>query len=82
MAKSFTSAENQGEREMPESRLHTTESECQYLNKIGKTSETTRNYYPRILLERYLSAAAYRTDWGSMDKAMVLAHATKLMKGL
>ena len=67
---------------MPESRLHTTESECKYLDKIGKTSETTRNYYPRILLERYLSAAAYRTYWGSMDKAMVLAHARKLMKGL
>lgn len=82
MAKLFTSAANQGEREMPESRLHTTESECQYLNKIGKTSETTRNYYPRIMLERYLSAAAYRADWGSMDKAMVLAHARKLMKGL
>lgn len=82
MAKSFTSEANQGEREMPESRLHTTESECKYLDKIGKTSDTTRNYYPRILLERYLSAAAYRTDWGSMEKAIVLAHATKLMKGL
>ncbi len=67
---------------MPESRLHTTESECKFLDKIGKTNETTRNYYPRILLERYLSAAAYRTDWGSMEKDMVLAHARKLMKGL
>ncbi len=82
MAKSFTSEANQGEREMPESRLHTTESECHYLNKIGKTSDATRNYYPRIMLERYLSAAAHRADWGSMDKAMVLAHARKLMKGL
>ena len=82
MARSFINAGNEGESTMPESRLHTTESECKYLDKIGKTSDTTRNYYPRILLERYLSAAAYRTDWGSMDKAMVLAHATKLMKGL
>ena len=82
MARSFINAANEGELTMPESRLHTTESECKYLDKIGKTSETTRNYYPRILLERYLSAAEYRTDWGTMDKAMVLAHATKLMKGL
>ena len=82
MARSFINVGNEGVSTMPESRLHTTESECKYLDKIGKTSDTTRNYYPRILLERYLSAAAYRTDWGSMDKAMVLAHARKLMKGM
>ena len=65
---------------MPEARLHATEHELQYLEHIGRHSVTTKNVPVRDLLQLYLSAAAYRSDWGAMDKQIVMAHARQLMK--
>ncbi len=62
----------------PSEWVWTTNSEKQFLNRLGTHSKPDSHYRAlsrEKLLTRYLAAAKKRTHWGIMDKAQVLAHA-------
>lgn len=58
---------------------YTTESELDFLDKIGRHGEHRSEVRRIQALEGYIKAAPRRMDWCGIDKGRVLAHARKLL---
>ena len=55
---------------------HTTSQEIRFINNLGKYREQQRNPKSRVdLLPGYLKGCCQRSDWGCVDKLMVMQHA-------
>jgi len=57
-----------------------TNDEIEFLNGIGTFGITKKD--PLKLLKGYLYGIEERTDWGRIEKDIVIAHAEKLIIGL
>ena len=54
---------------------YTTDSEIEYVRKIGTTHLLAMQIPKHIMLQKYIKACEIRTDWGNLDKSKITAAA-------
>jgi hypothetical protein len=58
---------------------YTTDSELDFLDRLGRHGEHRSEVRRINALEGYIKAAPMRADWAGIDRGRVLAHAIKLL---